>query len=124
METSPSFAEILEAAGKLSLDDHAELIEVLRHQVAERRRDLLAEEIQQARREFEAGQCHPTSPADILKAVESGSDLERLWRLSSEDSKQGLSALAGGREGSDELVELLAEEVENRAAGRSRDLRS
>ncbi len=123
METPLSFAEILEAADKLSLDDQAELIEVLRHRVAERRQYVLAGEIQQAGREFEAGQRHPTSPADILKAVDLGGDLERLWRLSSEDSEQGLSTLAGGWEGSDEFVEHLAEEVENRA-GWPRDLRS
>lgn len=104
MEISSDFAEILEATDKLSLDDQAELIGVLRHRVAERRRDLLAEDIQQARREFEAGECHPTSPADILKAVAPGSDLERF-----EGSEQGLATLAGGWEGSDELVDRLAE---------------
>jgi len=67
METPPSFAEILEAADNLSLDDQMELIEVLRHRVAERRRDLLAEDIQQTRREFEAGQCRPTPPEKILR---------------------------------------------------------
>jgi len=64
-EMPPTFAEILEAADQLSLDDQAELIEVLRHRVAERRQD--------------------------------------------RGPQQGLSSLAGGWEGSDELVERLAE---------------
>lgn len=101
MEIPSNFAEILEAADKLSLDDQEELIGVLRHRVAERRRDLLGEDIQKARRAFEAGQCRPASPAVILKAVTLGGDLER--------SGQGLATLAGGWEGSDELVERLAE---------------
>jgi len=63
------FAEIPEAANTLSLDDQAELIEMLRHRVVERRRDLLAEETQEAKREFQAEQCHPTSSADLLKVV-------------------------------------------------------
>ena len=88
MEITSNFAEILEAADKLSLADQEELIGVLRHRVAERRRDLLATEIQQARREFEVGQCQSRSPADILKAVAPDSDLER--------SGQGLATLAGG----------------------------
>ena len=62
-----SFNEILEAADQLSVDEQATLIEVLRHRIIERRREDLAREIQEARRELEAGQCHPTTPADLLK---------------------------------------------------------
>jgi hypothetical protein len=64
-----SFNEILEAADQLSLDEQATLLEVLRHRIIERRRVALARDIQQARREFEAGQCLPMSPADLLKNI-------------------------------------------------------
>jgi hypothetical protein len=89
METPLSFGEILDAADKLSLDDQVELIRVLRHRVAEHRRDLLAEEIEQARREFKVGQCQPMPPADILKAVVPGPDLELPWLLRSGGLSRG-----------------------------------
>jgi len=94
METPPTFAEILEAAGELSLDDQAELIEVLRHRVVERRRDVLAEEIQQARREFEAGQCHPTAPEKILDGLlsEWGEEAERRDQAMEEGSEPEIPA--------------------------------
>ena len=74
-----------------------ELIEVLRHRVVERRRDLLAEDIRQARREFEAGQCHSTSPGKILDGVLSG------WV---EEAERRAQAMEDGSE-----PEIPAEEV-------------
>ena len=62
-----SFNEILEAADHLSLDEQATLLEVLQHRIVERRREALAGEVQQARREFEAGQIRPASPTDLVK---------------------------------------------------------
>jgi SOS-response transcriptional repressor LexA len=100
MEMPPTFAEILEAADKLSLDEQAELIEVLRHRVAERRRDVLGEDIQQARREFEAGQCQPTSPEKILE------DLLSEW---AEEAERRAQAMEDGSE-----PEIPAEEVSSR----------
>jgi hypothetical protein len=62
-----SFSEILEAADQLSVDEQTTLIEVLRHRVTDRRREEIAREIQEARREFQAGQCEPKTSADLLK---------------------------------------------------------
>ena len=64
-----SFNEILEAADQLSLDEQTTLLEVLRNRIIEHRREALALDVQQARREFEAGQCLPMSPADLLKNI-------------------------------------------------------
>jgi hypothetical protein len=101
MKTRPDLAEILEAADKLSLDDQAELIEVLRHRVVERRRDVLTEDIQQARQEFEAGQCHPMSPEKIVE------DLLSEW---AEEAERRAQAMENGSE-----PEIPAEEVFARA---------
>jgi hypothetical protein len=64
-----SFNEILEAADHLSLDEQTTLLEVLQHRIVERRREALARDVQEARRDFAAGQIHPASPADILKNI-------------------------------------------------------
>ena len=69
LETTMSFNEILEAAEELSLEDQATLLEVLQRRIVERRREALARDIQQARREFEAGQIRPVCPADLLKNI-------------------------------------------------------
>ena len=61
------FAEVLDAADQLSLDEQADLVDVLNRRIVERRRDQLAEEIQQARREYAAGQCKPATPDQIFK---------------------------------------------------------
>ena len=64
-----SFAELLEAADQLSLEEQSDLVEVLRRRIAARRRDEIAEEIRDARREYAAGLCHPATPDAILKNI-------------------------------------------------------
>jgi tryptophan 2,3-dioxygenase len=66
---SVRFGEVLEAAAQLSLEEQEDLVEVLRHRVTERRREEIASEIRQARRELDAGQCEPTSPDDLLRKI-------------------------------------------------------
>jgi hypothetical protein len=61
------FAEVLDAADQLSLDEQVTLVDVLNRRLVERRRDQLAEEIQQARREYAAGECKPATPEQIFK---------------------------------------------------------
>jgi hypothetical protein len=64
-----SFNDILEAADRLPLEEQAALVEVLNRRITERRRDEIAQEIQQARREFEAGLCRVATPAEIVKEI-------------------------------------------------------
>jgi hypothetical protein len=63
------FGELLEAADQLTLEEQADLVEVLRRRISERRRDELAEEIRAARQDYAAGRCVPATPADILKNI-------------------------------------------------------
>jgi len=64
-----SFAELLDAADQLSLEEQSELIEILAHRISERRRDELAEEVREARADYAAGRCSPSSSAAILKNI-------------------------------------------------------
>ena len=79
------FNDILEAIDELSLGAQLKLMDILRHRIRERRRDELVQEAQQARRELESNLCPVLTPED------------------------GLVSLVGGWEGSDELVERVAE---------------
>ncbi|MCP4657370.1 MAG: hypothetical protein GY856_18315 [bacterium] len=71
MENQMSFAELLEAADSLSLEDQESLVEILRRRVVEYRRTAIAKEIRQADEEFEAGRCQPTTPADLMGEIRS-----------------------------------------------------
>ena len=64
-----SFNDILEAADQLSLEDQAALVEVLSRRIHERRRDDFVREVQQARRDFEAGLCRPTTPDELIEEI-------------------------------------------------------
>jgi len=63
------FGELLEAADQLSLEEQADFVEVLRRRMAERRRNEIAGEIQEARRDYAAGKCQPATPSAILKSI-------------------------------------------------------
>ncbi|HEX3527539.1 MAG TPA: hypothetical protein VH988_10750 [Thermoanaerobaculia bacterium] len=64
-----SFAELLEAADQLSIEEQGDLVEILARRLSERRRDELAAEIREARDDYAAGRCHPSSSAEILKNI-------------------------------------------------------
>lgn len=63
------FAEVLEAADRLSTDEQMELVEVLRKRIVEQRRREIAQDIREARQEFASGRCRPATPDDILKEI-------------------------------------------------------
>ncbi len=63
------FAQVLDSADGLAIEDQESLVEVLQHRVAERRRAELVEAMKSARREFKAGKCRPATPAQIIKRI-------------------------------------------------------
>jgi hypothetical protein len=63
------FAQVLDSADGLAIEDQESLVEVLQHRVAERRRAELVEAVKSARREFKAGKCRPATPAQIIKRI-------------------------------------------------------
>jgi hypothetical protein len=69
MSETAGFAEILEAAGRLTLPEQEELVEILRRRMIDERRAELARDIQEAEREYQAGGCRPVSPSELIKEV-------------------------------------------------------
>jgi len=65
------FADVLEAADDLSLDEQETLLEILHRRIVERRREGLAREIREARAEFEAGDCRPMTAAELIAEARS-----------------------------------------------------
>jgi len=64
-----TFAEVLEAADKLSLDDQEALTEVLQKRVAERRRQVLTPRAREAQQEYQTGGCRSVSPGELVSEI-------------------------------------------------------
>jgi len=69
MENTLPFGEILEAADKLPIADQESLRDILAKRILERRRDELSQEVREARREYEAGQCKPVTPDELMNEL-------------------------------------------------------
>jgi hypothetical protein len=63
------FAELLDAVDELPFEEQAELVEIVQRRLIEHRRDEIAQEIQEARHDLQAGRCHPSSPDEILRDI-------------------------------------------------------
>ena len=69
MPIDTPFAEVLEAADRLSLEDQESLLEILRRRIIERRREELAAEIHEAEEEYRAGTCEPRSARELIEEI-------------------------------------------------------
>jgi len=64
-----TFAQVLDSADELGVEEQESLVEVLQHRLAERRRETLLQAVKSARREFEGGCCRPATPKQIVKRI-------------------------------------------------------
>ena len=62
----PTFADIVDAADKLSVDEQEALLEILRRRIATRNRAEIARDVQSARTEHASGQSHVATVAQIM----------------------------------------------------------
>jgi hypothetical protein len=64
-----SFAQTLDVIESLTVDEQEDVLNVLQHRLAERRRAKLVATVKQSRKEFAAGKCKPTTVAAIMRQV-------------------------------------------------------
>ena len=69
MSKALRFGEVLEKIETLSLQDQETLKEILHRRIVERRREKLVQDVQQARQEFQAGECRPVTPEELMKEI-------------------------------------------------------
>lgn len=69
MAKATSFSELLEAVDHLSLDEQESLIDVVRHRIAEYRRQEISSLILSARKEYQQGKLSPEKPQDIMDSI-------------------------------------------------------
>jgi hypothetical protein len=67
MTATLRYGEVLEAVDNLELEEQQELVEVVRRRIAEHRRARIVAALEEARREFAAGNLKPQSVEDILR---------------------------------------------------------
>ena len=66
MPQAAVFNEVVEAADSLSVAEQEALVDILRHRLAEARRNELLGYVREARREFQAGQAEIATVDDIM----------------------------------------------------------
>ena len=64
-----TFAEILEAADQLPLEDQENLIDILQKRLRDRRRANLVKDVQEAQKEFAEGKCQPVTPEQLMEEI-------------------------------------------------------
>lgn len=69
MAETNTFADVVDAADRLSLDEQQTLLEILHRRVAERGRKLLIQDVQEARDEQAQNQCRPATADEIMKEI-------------------------------------------------------
>ena len=69
MEKTASFAEVLEAADRLPLDDQEMLADVLHRRVIAQRRSRLVTEVREAQEEYRKGEARAASPDEIMAEI-------------------------------------------------------
>ena len=69
MEKTIPFAEVLEAADQLSLDEQETLLDILHRRTIEHRRAVLAKDIESAQEEFRLGNARPVTPEELTKEI-------------------------------------------------------
>ena len=63
------FNELLEAVDHLSPDEQESLIDVVRHRIAEYRRQEISKLVFSARKEYQQGKLSPETPQDIMNSI-------------------------------------------------------
>jgi len=64
-----TFGNILDEVEKLPLEDQDMFREILSKRIMEHRRNQLANEIREARAEYNTGECHPASVDDLMNEI-------------------------------------------------------
>jgi hypothetical protein len=64
-----TYGQVVDSIEALSDEQQQSLVELMQHRLAERRREVLVESVQQARKEFKSGKCRPATPAEIMRKV-------------------------------------------------------
>jgi hypothetical protein len=69
MDSKPTFAEVVDAVDALPDDEQEELLTIIQNRRRERRREQLLKNVDEAREEYDQGQCRAMSVDDIMREI-------------------------------------------------------
>jgi hypothetical protein len=67
--TQSTFADLIEAAEQLPLEEQEDLIHILKNRLRDRKRAALVKDVAEAQQEFAQGKCEPMTPAEIMGEI-------------------------------------------------------
>jgi hypothetical protein len=95
------FNEVLEAIDKLEPEDPEALIDIVERRRTARRRAVIATDIEEARRDFQAGLCLSTTSKDLMREIFHESSPSSVGRVrpGSQKNRQEKSASSSKHRG-------------------------
>ena len=63
------FAEILEKANELPIEEQETLIRILQNRLRDQRRAERVRDVKEAQEEFAAGKCQPVTPEQLIEEI-------------------------------------------------------
>ncbi len=67
--TPKNFAEILESAEQLSIEEQEDLVRILQSRLRDSHRADRIRDVQEAQNEFAEGKCHPVTPQELMEEI-------------------------------------------------------
>ncbi len=67
--TQATFADVIEAAEQLPLEEQENLIHILKNRLRDRKRAELVKDVAEAQQEFAQGKCKPMTPEQIMGEI-------------------------------------------------------
>ena len=64
-----TFADVVEAADQLTLDEQQALLDLLKRRISEQERKQILQDVEDGRQEYARGECRVATPEEILKDV-------------------------------------------------------
>jgi hypothetical protein len=69
MMTPQNFADILDSADRLSVEEQEDLIRILQNRLRDRNRADRIRDVRDAQNEFSEGKCHPATPQELMEEI-------------------------------------------------------
>jgi hypothetical protein len=67
--TQSTFADLIEAAEQLPLEEQEDLVHILQNRLRDRKRAALVKDVVEAQQEFAQGKCKPLIPQQIIEEI-------------------------------------------------------
>jgi hypothetical protein len=67
--TLATFADLIEAAEQLPIEEQEDLVHILKNRLCDRKRAELIKDVAEAQQEFAQGKCKPLTPEQIMEEI-------------------------------------------------------